>query len=444
MDDETGERIKQARVARGISQNELAASVGMSNSYLSHIEAGRRQVSDAIRIQIAEALGIDPKQLDEGVPADRKEELRLNLSFAEMALRNGNWELATTSFSEALDKARAMPLERFVDEASWGVARSLEATGRLEQAIAAYEELLDKATLSAAVSRVAVSVALVRAYRESGDLGRAIDVGERELASTGSPAGDELGPHVELICSLAGCYAERGDLTRAHLLSQQALAVADQGGSMQARAAAAWEAAAVSGSRHDVVAARHHADRALALYEELDSQRAVAMVRVVSAVVLLRQEEPDPATALALLETAFADLSETGNNVDLGYVRTERARAELLLGRVDEAGATVAEALAELSDGDKLQRGRMHLIGGHVFRAQGRTDDALASFQDAANHLRQAGAVRQAASAWRELGEAYVQLGRPEEAIDAMRQASDLMGVRVAPHSSAAVRPIRI
>src|ERR1700749_1687245 len=105
MDDETGERIKQARLARGISQADLAVSVGVSNSYLSHIEAGRRPFSEPIRLRIAAALGMDARQLEEGVPADRKEELRLNLSFAEMALRNGNWELARSSFAESLERA---------------------------------------------------------------------------------------------------------------------------------------------------------------------------------------------------------------------------------------------------------------------------------------------------------------------------------------------------
>lgn len=439
MDDETGERIKQARVARGVSQAELATAVGVSNSYLSHIEAGRRPVSDTILSQIAAALGIDPKRLQDGVPADRKEELRLNLNFAEMALRHGNWELAKTSFEELLEKARAMPLERFVDEAGWGVARSLEATGRLELAVAAYEELLGKSSLSAAVPRIGVAVALVRAYREVGDLGRAIDVGERELAGDHDATADELGPRVELISTLAGCYVERGDLTRAKLLSQQALTLADEAGSMQARAAAAWEAAAVAQSNNDVVAARHHADRALALYEELDSQRAVAMLRVVSAALYLRQEEPDPDRALPLLHRASDELSEVGNDVDLAYVRTEQARAELLVGRVDDAHATVTSGLAALSSGDKLQRGRMLLLQGHVARAQGRTEDALATFQDAADQLRQAGAVRQAATAWRELGEAYAELGQPEQAIEAMRQASDLVGLRLAPYSLAAV-----
>lgn len=156
MDNGVGERIREARSARGVSQADLAAAVGVSNSYLSHIEAGRRPVSEQIRLQVAITLGIDPQQLEEGIPSDRKEELRLKLDFAEMALRNGNWDLAETTFSEALVNARTLPLDRFVDEATWGMARALEATGRLEPAIEHYEGLLKQATLSGAVPRMTV------------------------------------------------------------------------------------------------------------------------------------------------------------------------------------------------------------------------------------------------------------------------------------------------
>jgi transcriptional regulator with XRE-family HTH domain len=433
MDGEIGERIREARIAHGMSQADLAATVGVSNSYLSHIEAGRRPVSEPIRLQIAAALGVAPIQLEDGVPSDQKEELRLKLSFAEMALRNGNWELAKGSFGDALAIARTLPLDRFVDEATWGFARALEATGQLEDALEQYEDLLKRPKLSAAVPRMAVRVALVRAYNECGDLARAIDLGEQALADTAASVG-EIGSRVELICTLAGCYVERGDLTRASLLIRQASELAEQDGSLRARAAAAWEAAVIADSRHDGVEARLMADRALALYEELDNQRAVGLLRVVAAGLFLRQERPEPEKAEPLLERALAELTDSGTDLDLSYLRTEQARAQLLAGRAAQASETAEAALAALPDGDRLQRGRMLLLVGHAARAQGKTDDALAAFRAAADYLRQAGAARQAATAWRELGEAYVELGRPDEAIESMRRANDLAGVRHTPH----------
>lgn len=434
MDDETGERIKEARGARGISQADLAGAVGVSNSYLSHIEAGRRPVSQALRSQIATALGIEPTQLDHGVPSDRKEDLRLKLSFGEMALRNGDWKLGEETFRDALAAAREMPLDRFVDEATWGRARALESMGRLEDAIVEYEALLTRVQLSPAVSPDAVCVALVRAYSECGDLARAIDVGEQALRrQQESPTSSDVAPAVELYSTLAGCYVERGDLTRATLLIHQALQLADEDGSLRARAAAAWNAAVIADARHDELVARVNADRAVALYGELDNQRAVGLLHVVAAGLLLRQARPEPEKATSLLERAVAELMESGTELDVGYARTEQARAQLLQGHAQEASNTATAAMAAVPEGDRLQRGRMLLVKGHAARAQGHADAALTSFQAAADCLRQAGAARQAATAWRELGEAYVELGRHQDAIDALRQASDLAGVSHTP-----------
>jgi tetratricopeptide (TPR) repeat protein len=269
---------------------------------------------------------------------------------------------------------------------------------------------------------------LTRVYSECGDLARAIDVGEQTLSAL--PHGDSvhLGAEVELISTLAGCYLERGDLTRAQLLIRRALDRADRDGSPRARAAAAWNAAVIAESRHDMSAARVYADRALALYEEIDHALAVALMRVVSAGLMLRDDQPEPAEALALLERALDDLSEVGTPVDLGYAQTERARSQLLAGDPDRAQEAAHEALSCLAGGDRLQRGRVLLVLAQTMREQGDTPGALDQLRAAAEQLRASGATRQAAMSWRELGEAYVELGDPEAAVDCLRRAADLAG----------------
>ena len=132
MSNDTGERVRALRTARAVAQADLAASVGVSKSYLSHIEAGRRPVSNDLLLRLAEALAVDVAQLETGTPADANEDLQLKLSFAEMSLRNGDWDLARQEFQAVLDRAASLPLDRFVDEATWGLARAEEATGSLE------------------------------------------------------------------------------------------------------------------------------------------------------------------------------------------------------------------------------------------------------------------------------------------------------------------------
>ena len=309
MGNDSGGRVRTLRTANGISQADLAASVGVSKSYLSHIEAGRRPISAALAQRLAQSLGIDLEQLTTGTPADAHEDLRLKLAFAELSLRNGDRELASREFEAALERARKLPMNRFVDEATWGLARSQEATGELEDAILSYEALLARRELSPAVPRVRVSIDLILACCECGDVARAVDIGEQALAALADlePPPD-VSLRVELIGTLAGCYLERGDLTRAQLLTDRALRLSNQDGAPRARAAAAWNAAVIANGRHDSIGAREHADRALALYSEIDNARNVALLRVVSAALRLRQPEPDGHAALRDLERAIGDL----------------------------------------------------------------------------------------------------------------------------------------
>jgi transcriptional regulator with XRE-family HTH domain len=443
-----GQRVRALRIARGVAQSDLAARIGVSKSYLSHIEAGRRAVSPAMVQDLAEALGVDVEQLQSGTPTGAHEDLSLRLAFAELSLRNGDRELAAEEFAKVLADAQKLPFERFADEATWGLARAQEALGKLEEAIVSYEELMARPELSPGVPPASVAVRLVMAYSECGDLSRAVDIGEDALEDL-----DEMDPPpdvsdaVELISSVAGCYLERGDLTRAQMLIDRALVRSGEDGSPRARAAAAWNAAVIAQARHDAVGARRQAERALALYAEMDNARGVAMLRVVSAALRLRDIQPDAAAALLELDRALTELHDVGTRVDLGYARTEQARAMLLLGDLTGARQAAHRALDELPSGDRYVTGYTLLVLGHVAAAQGDPEEAVTRLRAAAAALEHTDASRQTGIAWRELGEAYVALGRPEEAIGALRRASDLAGAtynplrpQVAADGSAAAR----
>jgi tetratricopeptide (TPR) repeat protein len=82
----------------------------------------------------------------------------------------------------------------------------------------------------------------------------------------------------------------------------------------------------------------------------------------------------------------------------------------------------------------------MLIVLGHVAMTLGDADEALAYFAQATTALQHIEGPEQAGSAWRELGEAYIELGRPTEGIEALRRASDLAGATYNPlRASAAV-----
>ncbi|MFL6137156.1 MAG: tetratricopeptide repeat protein [Frankiaceae bacterium] len=430
-----GQRIKSLRRRLGLTQAELVAGLPLTGSYVSLIEAGRREPRQRALEMLAERLGCTVEFLLTGRGRDGLHELDLELRFAELALRSGDPQVALERYAAALVQAERGGHADAAVEASWGLARARKALGDVEGAIEGLEQLATGETLMA-VSRVAVLTALCHSYNVCGDLDRAIEVGERALAEAERCAGqgahapdrDEL---AELASTLAGCYYERGDLTRAHLLVRRVIDDAERANSPRARAAAYWNAGLVADARGDRRAARAHTERALALYAEGDNARAIAALRVNCAWLMLRAPEPDrdPAEAARLLERAIGELTEVGTPTDVACAETELARCHLLAGDLDEAAAVAWRALDRLAGAPRLEAAKARVVLAEVQLAMGAVEAAVEAYGAAAADLAQVGASRQAAIVWRELADALVGLGRTDAAMAAYRSAADAAGI---------------
>lgn len=58
-----GRNVRSARLARGLSQEQLAFEAEMKRSYLSDLERGTRNPSVRALGRLAEALGVEPPEL---------------------------------------------------------------------------------------------------------------------------------------------------------------------------------------------------------------------------------------------------------------------------------------------------------------------------------------------------------------------------------------------
>ncbi len=56
-------KIKDVRLTKKLSQNELAKKVGMSQGYLSELESNKKSPTLRQLCKIADALGVDPREL---------------------------------------------------------------------------------------------------------------------------------------------------------------------------------------------------------------------------------------------------------------------------------------------------------------------------------------------------------------------------------------------
>ena len=58
-----GQRIRELRKKKGLSQEALAELAGLDRSYMGHIERGEKNVTLLKIYQVSDALGIHPSEL---------------------------------------------------------------------------------------------------------------------------------------------------------------------------------------------------------------------------------------------------------------------------------------------------------------------------------------------------------------------------------------------
>jgi transcriptional regulator with XRE-family HTH domain len=431
-----GRRIRSVRLEMGLSQAEVAEGM-LSASYVSLVESGRRQPATPALQHIAERLGVDIGYLRDGVDAEVRRRARLALGHAEVALRQGDVDDAYRRFRE-LETMPGIGDDQF-RQIQIGLALAAELRGDLEEALSILGELAETARRSPAVNPwMDVAESLCRCYREAGDLDLAISTGEEAMRNADElnlSASDE---YVRLGCTVLAAYFERGDLAKATLMAADLVRIADAMGAPHTRGAAYWNAALMAESRGDVGQALVLVDRALALFGESNDRRNLGRLRITYAWMLLQQSPPQAEHALEMLDKVRGELVLHGSTVDVGYCDTERARALLAMGRIAEARAAAEASLSGLGEKPRIESAQAGLLLGRVLREQGNVAGCLEQCAAAAGRLEAMGASRQAAGAWRELGDLYRDLDRDGEALDAYDRA--LRAVRVTP--AAGISPV--
>lgn len=64
-----GENVRRLRLARGLTQEQLAESCGYSQQYISGLEQGRRNPTVVTLFELGQALGVEPADLVRRPPA---------------------------------------------------------------------------------------------------------------------------------------------------------------------------------------------------------------------------------------------------------------------------------------------------------------------------------------------------------------------------------------
>ncbi len=422
-----GDRIKVARLRAGLTQTQVAGDA-VSVGYVSRIESGQRRPDTGLLTTIAGRLDVTVDELLLGVAPDHIGELRLQLDHAELALATGSPAqtleivgriLADPAVEELLDLRRTTGYLR---------ASALEATGELQEAIVVLEDLAE--TSPADLAWIDGLSALCRCYRESGELGRAIEVGTQGTRRVEELELDGVDEAIRLTLTLAAAYFEQGDTAYAARLCRRGIERAEAIASPVAKAMAYWNSSVIESMRGNASAALPMTRRALAVIEATDDARNIARLRTQMGILQLRLDPPEPGDALELLTHAADELAFTGAGpADLADNRIGQARARFLLGDAEGARRQATDTAASVRSSMPLLAADAYALLGQIAVHDDALDTARSHFQEAVLLLSGVGADRAAAQLWFELAGLFESVDEPAAALDAYRRAAAATGL---------------
>ena len=421
-----GQRLRALRIERGLSQADLAGDL-VSPSYISLIESDRRSPERDVLNGLARRLGCSALFLESGVAPEELNEQRLRLQFAEIARTNGSLNEARDQFKDLLHTANG----EIRNEAVWGLARIDEALGNFHEAMTHVEALLDAARTGepGAPGILTLFNARCRIYRKAGDFSRSIEVGEASLREVRELGLEGTEDEIRLASSLVASYRRRGDMFSAQHLASQVIERAEKLGSREAQGNAYWNASTVAAERGQLNLALELAAKTLGLLSENAPTQNLAAMRVTYAWLLLCCDPPRIDEAEAQLARAHEVFTALAMSAYLASSETEIARCALLRGNFNDAIEVAGRAIGRCADGaPELAQARM--VKGLALTLSGHVDEGIALMTNAADLMAALGSRLDAARASRDLAEALIQVGRSDQAIDALRKAADFAGAQ--------------
>lgn len=423
------ERLKTLRRAAGLSQTELAGG-GISPSYVSLLESGRRSPSPSVAALLAAKLGCSVSQLMEGEPSEHERRVQLELAYAELALRHEGAEGALDRLTALLNESDLSPRER--GETLLLLAQAHELQGDVTAAVNAILPLFEEARTGRGTQPITKFAGwLCHFYRVAGDLGRVVLIGEEALAACREQGLDGTDDYFRLAATVLLAYADRGDETHAATWARQLIAEAEAADQPGGQAALYWNASLLAERDGRLDDALQLSRKALARLGELGDSRDLARLKLDSASVLLASDPPHVAEAREALDRARGELRRLGSELELSEWEHLRSTVALL-----EGDPATARSLAQASidrlpeDAGADQLSLAHRAIGDALAAQGHRDAALEHYTIAADLQSVGFPGRAAALIWRDLAERLLAQGETAAAIRAYQGSLDAVGVR--------------
>jgi len=415
-----GARLRRLRLARGLSQRQLA-SHGVSYAYISRIESGQRTPSvRAIRL-LARRLGVTPEYLESGLDIAPVEALELRLTDAELRLRLGDHSLeARHALQAVLKEAQRAGEGEIATRAQIALGLSSLAAGNQSEA-ARYLSVAVASPLVSPRTQTNVYVSLSKALRFLGRAEEAARMLEGALDDPGVEASEAAGVRLRLATYLSYALTDLGEFERARSVLEEI----DDDDALDPHALVTmhWSLARLAYMEGQPRAALREIRRAIILLDHTEDSLELARAHLFAAEVHLWAYNLSDAErhldVAARLENLVADAR------DLGALHSCQALALARKSEFERARAMIRRAHEELADSPTEQ--------GLVWLAQALTDAGSDDFEAAAHSFERAidalvasSMLREAAGVCREWSQLLVEAGRTEEAAAAAERAAQL------------------
>jgi transcriptional regulator with XRE-family HTH domain len=422
-----GARIKAARVAAGLTQPQLAGQ-DASVAFLSRIESGQRRPSAELLEKLARRLDVTVDSLVVGEDWEDARRVELQLDHAELSLAGGEVSQALSLSRDALASAALASVPGGSPRARYVEAAALDASGDPDAA-RAFQRVLDEDDVDSS-TRLKSATALCRIWREQGQLDRAIAVAQTALSELPNDAvASEEG--IRLSVTLAAAMFVAGRTVEAAEICDRAIAESERLSSPVARASAYWNASMIRAESGDVAEALAMAKRALHLLENTERVRDLGRLRTQLAAIMLQADEPrldDAQEQLRLADTEL-DWSEA-NPVDRARHNLVKAKTLFIAGDSDAARERALDVLESCSaDMSMIAVEALTILGQLAWNA-GEREEAQSWYRRAIGLLTGAGADREAAQVWFEIGTLASEAGMVAESADAFRRAAVSTGLQ--------------
>ena len=423
-----GERLRQLRVAAGLTQSDVAGD-RFSKEYVSQIERGKTRPTRETVEWLAARLGVDPGFLANGVATDERGRLEGALSRAEAMIEALENDEAAVEYETLVPAARATGVPELEVRALVGAGRTQMRLGALKPAL----DLLNGARVIVEgasfsdIERAEVFYALgvCRYLLNSnqtavGLLNEALTLAER----SGLPS-DSLRSNI--LSWRSRCWRRQRDYEAAREDVERALQLAEDANDPRTIGAAYFQASLVADREGHWVLARNYAERARSAYEELSDRVHVGqLTNNLGGLNFLLGKTDD---AIALLKEAFGIALDTGRNADAGRAVSSLAQIHLRTGNVEQAEGQARQAL-QLLDGqeDYLDEiGNAQLVLGRSLLEQGDLDQAEQAFASAEESFSQLGSASHRAAAWVARGDLAARRGDDRLAAHLYRTAAEAL-----------------